>query len=75
MSPAELQAGHDLVVREFYSWRRMLRRIWRQLRYLRLGELGLLTLINWGYRLKIRRDGYASSLPRVEGRAASPQRR
>jgi radical SAM superfamily enzyme YgiQ (UPF0313 family) len=58
MSAAELQNGHDRIVSRFYSWPWTLRRLGRQVRYLRPHELGLSVLISWGYRLKTRKDGY-----------------
>jgi radical SAM superfamily enzyme YgiQ (UPF0313 family) len=61
MTASELEAGHNRMLDRFYSWSWILRRMLRQVRYLGATELALLGLINWGYRLKIRRDGY---LPR-----------
>jgi radical SAM superfamily enzyme YgiQ (UPF0313 family) len=55
---AELRAGHDRILARFYSWPSILRRLGRGLRHLRPSELGLLGLVNLGYRLKTRRDGY-----------------
>jgi radical SAM superfamily enzyme YgiQ (UPF0313 family) len=57
----ELRSGHDRILAEFYSWRWILRRLRRQARYLRPGELGLSAAISWGYRLKTRLDGYVPS--------------
>lgn len=58
MSSAELIAGHNQLLARFYSWPAIARRLWGGLRYLGAGELSLLALVGWGYRLKIRRDGY-----------------
>jgi len=59
MTAAVLQDGHNRILQRFYSWPCILRRVCRQIRYLGAAEISLLALINWGYRLKIRRDGYA----------------
>jgi len=58
MTAADLENGHNLILSRFYSWPSILRRLWRQAHYLGPAELGLLALLGWGYRLKIRRDGY-----------------
>jgi radical SAM superfamily enzyme YgiQ (UPF0313 family) len=58
MTAAALQAGHDEILATFYSWPWILRRLRRQVRYLRLPQLGLSALVGWGYRLKTRLDGY-----------------
>lgn len=59
MTVTELENGHNDVLRRFYSWPSILRRLCRQMRYLSPAEIGLLALVGWGYRLKIRKDGYA----------------
>jgi hypothetical protein len=41
----------------------ILRRLCRQMRYLSPTEIGLLALVGWGYRLKIRKDGYVAKPP------------
>ena len=61
MTAAELEEGHNRVLGRFYSWPRILRRTWRQTRYLNPGEIGLLGLLSWGYRLKNRKDGYVTA--------------
>jgi len=58
MSPAELRAGHDMILERFYSWPAVLRRLRRQARTLGPRNLGLAALIGWGYRTKTRLDGY-----------------
>jgi radical SAM superfamily enzyme YgiQ (UPF0313 family) len=63
MTAAALEDGHNQILRRFYSWPCILRRLGRQLRYLAPTELGLLALLNWGYRLKIRQDGYVARRP------------
>jgi radical SAM superfamily enzyme YgiQ (UPF0313 family) len=60
MTEAQLQDGHNRILRRFYSWPQIFRRLCRQALYLRAGEVGLLVLLNWGYRLKVRKDGYVS---------------
>jgi radical SAM superfamily enzyme YgiQ (UPF0313 family) len=58
MTVPELENGHNDVLSRFYSWPSILRRLCRQMRYLSPTEIGLLALVGWGYRLKIRKDGY-----------------
>ena len=58
MSAADLEEGHNRILGRFYSWPAILRRLAREVRYLHLPEVGILALLGWGYRLKIRRDGY-----------------
>lgn len=60
MTAAELEEGHDRILGWFYSWPQILRRLGRQALYLGVGEVGLLALLSWGYRLKIRKDGYVT---------------
>jgi len=63
MTATALEEGHNRILDRFYSWPSILRRVCRQVRYLRPSELALSALLGWGYRLKIRRDAAAGALP------------
>jgi radical SAM superfamily enzyme YgiQ (UPF0313 family) len=58
MTAGELQAGHDAVLAEFYSWRAILRRAARQALYLRPSQVLLGLVVGVGYRYKLRRAGH-----------------
>ena len=60
--PARLLAGqltatHAGLLRDFYSWPAILRRLRCQWRYLAPREMGLSLLVGLGYRFKLRRTG------------------
>lgn len=74
MSAAELESGHNSTLCRFYSWPSIVRRLCRQMGYLGATELGLLALLNWGYRFKIRKDGYAAKLAKPSGSVLPAQR-
>jgi radical SAM superfamily enzyme YgiQ (UPF0313 family) len=58
MSAAELQAGHDRVLSEFYSWRNSARRFVRETSYLPLGLIAKAAIpLNVGYRTRLTADG------------------
>jgi radical SAM superfamily enzyme YgiQ (UPF0313 family) len=65
MTAAELQAGHDAVLAEFYSWRSILRRALRQTLYLRPGQIRLGLLTGLAYRYKLRKVGHCLSAARL----------
>jgi radical SAM superfamily enzyme YgiQ (UPF0313 family) len=58
MSVEALEAGHVAVLRGFYSWRAILGRALRQIRYLSLSGVLRCFLVGVGYRCKLRRLGY-----------------
>jgi hypothetical protein len=74
MTAAQLESGHNSTLCRFYSWPSILRRLCRQMGYLGATELGLLALLNWGYRFKIRKDGYAAKLAKPSGSVLPAQR-
>jgi radical SAM superfamily enzyme YgiQ (UPF0313 family) len=58
MSAAELQAGHDRVLTEFYSWKNSARRFVREMSYLPLGLIAKAAIpLNVGYRTRLTADG------------------
>jgi len=54
MSVEELQTAHGRILKEFYSWPRILVRLLRQIRYLAPRELLISLLTSLGYRFKLR---------------------
>ncbi len=66
VSPEQLTAGHHRILRQFYSWRSILRRSLRQTRYLAPKEIALSFLVSIGYRFKLRATGILESPTRAE---------
>jgi radical SAM superfamily enzyme YgiQ (UPF0313 family) len=58
MSAEALKAGHDRVLREFYSWRSVVRRTFRELAYLDPSTILHASLpLNLSYRARLHADG------------------
>lgn len=58
MCAAELQAGHDRVLSEFYSWKNSARRFVREMSYLPLGLIAKAAIpLNVSYRTRLTADG------------------
>jgi radical SAM superfamily enzyme YgiQ (UPF0313 family) len=58
MSGRELQAGHDHVLTEFYSWKNSARRFVREMSYLPPGLMAKAAIpLNVGYRTRLTADG------------------
>ena len=57
LAAGQLTAAHAAMLRRFYSWPAMLRRLRRQWRYLAPREIVLSFLVGLGYRFKLRRTG------------------
>jgi len=58
ISARELQAGHDYVLTEFYSWANSARRFLREMSYLPLGLIAKAAIpLNIGYRTRLTADG------------------
>ena len=75
MSRDDLQAGHDWVLAGFYSCRRGLARVLREIRYLPLSTILLGTApLNHAYRHRLRSDGTWRVEPPVERTAVRPVR-
>ena len=74
MTAEELQAGHDAVLADFYSWRSILRRALRQVLYMRPGQVYLGLLVGLAYRYKLRKVGHCPDLGRLTVRAPRPVR-
>jgi len=55
MSVEELQTAHDQILRGFYSWPSILKRLFRQLRYLAPTEVIISLMLSAGYRFKLAR--------------------
>ncbi len=73
MTAEELQAGHDAVLAEFYSWRSILRRAARQLFYLRPRQVYLGLLTGLAYRYKLRRVGHCTRRGRLDRAGAAEE--
>ena len=58
MSPEELEKGHSKVLKDFYSWKSILGRFFRQLKYLTPKQMFISILISIGYRFKLKKTGY-----------------
>lgn len=74
MSRKELAVGHHMVLTDFYSWRSILRRLFRQLRYLHAKEILYSLLISIGYRFKLKRLGYRFKALNERRRWSRPHR-
>jgi len=75
MSRDALQAGHDWVLASFYSSRRVLTRVLREIRYLPLSTVLLGSApLNYGYRHRLRADGTWRIEPPMERTAIVPAR-
>jgi radical SAM superfamily enzyme YgiQ (UPF0313 family) len=58
MSPAQLRAGHDRVLTEFYSWKNAGRRFLREMSYLPLSLIAKAAIpLNLSYRVRLRAAG------------------
>lgn len=58
MSPAQLRAGHDRVLTEFYSWKNAGRRFLREMSYLPLSLIAKAAMpLNLSYRVRLRAAG------------------
>lgn len=69
MTAGELQAGHDAVLADFYSWRSILRRALRQTCYLRPRQIYLGLVVGLAYRYKLRKVGHCLAPGRLTVRA------
>jgi radical SAM superfamily enzyme YgiQ (UPF0313 family) len=58
VSAEDLAAAHRSILRRFYSWRSIGRRLARQLRYLAAEQILLSLALSLGYRFKLRRLRY-----------------
>jgi len=65
MTAGELQAGHDAVLADFYSWRSILRRALGQAFYLRPSQIWLGFVVGVGYRYKLRKVGHCLKAHRL----------